>query len=55
MFNQCFQVGLVKGIDIRAWDEEERDLKRERERCFSSVERESFTRMRREKMCPVVI
>ena len=54
MFNRCFEVSLVKGIDIGAWGGEERDLERERERererCFLSEERESFTRMRRENV-----
>ena len=30
MFNQYFEVGLVKRIDIGAWDGEERGLERER-------------------------
>ena len=41
-------MGLVKGIDIEAWDGEERDLERE-ERIFRRVERVSCE-IKRENM-----
>ena len=50
MFNRCFEVGLVKGIDIGAWDGVERNLERERERHFR-VERERVSHeMKRENV-----